>query len=233
MAADIYHSISRELPPEDPSDITKTELFQKLRATEAAPNPLAEQRQAQCAFDEVLSKLGTRAVAPVSGESPEHYLAVLAQQAAAFGPEERKQIDRQSLAAVSPAALAEVARQDLEFARSEIEHPKHSLKDGEVREVVKIDRAGHQITEFYTKDNSPSFWMDMFKGDVVSMVSGGSKGFATEDRSGCYRFDKSNFVPELIEAQRQAEYMDSAEYKIAEAYRAVGREPPGMSKLRR
>jgi hypothetical protein len=75
-----------------------------------------------------------------------------------------RDINRQSLPA---EALAEVVRVDAEYARAETERPFHSLKDGEVREVVRVDRAGHEITEFYTKDNSPSFWMDQFKPPVI------------------------------------------------------------------
>ena len=45
-------------------------MFQKLRAVPAAPNPLAEKREMQVAFDDVLSELGTRAVAPSRVKAP-------------------------------------------------------------------------------------------------------------------------------------------------------------------
>ena len=99
-------TLSHELPAIE-NDLEGTVIFQKLRAVPAAPNPMAEKREMQVAFDDVLSELGTRAVAPKPGESPEHYLATLGTQAAAYGPEERKGIDRLSL---PPAALAEVER---------------------------------------------------------------------------------------------------------------------------
>jgi hypothetical protein len=214
-------SLSHELPQAE-NDLESTAIFRELRAVEPKRNALAEQREAQQAFDDVLSKLGTRAVAPRYGESNEHFLAVLATQAAAFGPEDRKRIDRQSLARSSPAALAEVARTDLEIARGEIERPHYSLRPGETRAVEKIDRSGRPVIEFFNAENSPSFWMDDFKPPLVSMVSGGSKGFATADRGGVYRFDKSNVIPELVALRQQEQYEQTAEYKIRKAYADVG-----------
>ena len=219
---------SHELPPIE-NDLEGTAIFQKMRVTEAVPNALAEKRQMQVAFDDVLSKLGTRAVAPKEGESHEHYLATLGTQAAAYGPEERRKIDRLSL---PPAALAEIARQDLAHAKAEIEKPNHSLRPGEVREVIKTDRAGHQISEFHTK-RGPSFWMNDFADPVVRYVSGGSKGIATEDRSGTYKFDNSD-LPELREAARQMEYRESAEFKVQRAYAEAGLAAPAevLAKIR-
>ena len=127
---------SHELPQIE-NDLEGTALFQKMRDVPAAPNPMAEKREMQVAFDDVLSKLGTRAVAPEPGESPEQYLAVLGTQAAGFGPEERKGINRRSL---PPAALAEICREDLAIAKAEIERPNHSLRPDEVRDVIKTDR---------------------------------------------------------------------------------------------
>jgi hypothetical protein len=209
-----------ELPHEDPSDITKTAIFQELKATPEAPNQLADQRQLQRSFDEV---------APQRGESNEHYLAVLSTQAAQYGPEERRNINRLSL---PPSALAVVARDDLDFARKEIEHPNHSLKDGEVREVVKQDESGRPITYFYSKQG-PSFWMDQFKHGTVKTVSGGLNGFATEENkgNGWYRFDKCNTNPELRAIIAEAHRMDSTEYKIARAYIEAGLPSPSSAEI--
>jgi len=204
-------------------ELTETTIFQELRATPIERDMLGEKRSAQGAFDEVLSKLGSRAVAPRDGESSAHYLAVLATQAAEYGPEKRRQINRLSL---PPQALAEIAREDLQYAKAEIERPNHSLRPDELREVIKTDRAGHQISEFYSK-RGPSIWMDQFKGDTIRMVSGGSAGILTDEARGSYYHDftKTN-LPEIREMARLKTYHDSAEYKIAKAYRDVGKEPP-------
>ena len=146
-----------------------------------------------------------------------------------FGPEDRKGIDRRKL---PPAALAEVAREDLAIAKAEIEHPRHSLKPGETRQVTKTDRSGRPFVEFFNNDG-PGFWMNTFKDPLIRQISGGSRGIATEDRSGFYDFRKSEIVPELRETQRRAAYMDSAEYKIAEAYKQAGLPPPDMAELLR
>lgn len=205
-------------------DLDETALFEKVRSTPSSgPDRLDEQRGAQRAFDEVLSKLGERAVAPKDGEAHEHYLAVLGTQAARFGPEERRKINRLG---VNGAALAEIVRQDLEFARQEIETPNHSLRPDELRAVEKIDRSGRAITEFYSK-RGPSIWMDEFKGDTIRMVSGGSAGILTDEHrgSGWHDFTKAN-LPEVREIARIMAYQDSAEYKIAKAYRDAGKELP-------
>jgi hypothetical protein len=101
-------------------DLIETTLFKELRATPSAPNPIAEQREAQVAFDDVLWPLGLRAPSPEQGESNTSYLARLAEHAAVFGPEDRKAIDRRKL---PPAALAEIAREDLAIAKAEIDRP--------------------------------------------------------------------------------------------------------------
>jgi hypothetical protein len=209
-----------ELPPIE-NDLEGTAIFQRLRATPAAPNPLADQRELQESFDDVLSRLGTRAVAPKDGESHHDYLATLSTQAAAFGPEERKGINRLSL---PDAALAEVARQDLAIAKAEIERPRYSLKPGETREVIKVDRAGHQIREFFNAEGRCS-WLNDFKPDVISYVSGGTAGFAQTDQSGTYHFTKDH-LPEIRAAVAQAEYQDSAEFKVRRAYADAGLAAP-------
>ena len=119
---------------------------------------------------------------------------------------------------------------DLQYAKAEIERPLHSLKDGETRAVERIDRSGRPVIEFFNKTNSPSFWMEQFKGDVVQMVSGGSAGIATEDRSGQYRFDKGH-LPEYRAAAAQLEYMQSTEFQIISAYIKAGVAPPSPAEL--
>jgi hypothetical protein len=146
--------------------------------------------------------------------------------AAHFGPEERKRINRFSLPS---SALAEVVRQDLDIARQEIEHPRHSLKPGELREVIKQDASGRNVHEFYSDaETGVSPWMDMFKPQLVRYVSGGSAGIATPDNppSSTYHFHKADILPELIELQRQAAYQDSADFRVKEAYALAGKEAP-------
>jgi hypothetical protein len=228
--ADIYHSLSVEQKEPDPFE--NTALVQKLRATPTAPNGEAEKRELQAVADDILAKLpgARRAVTFKTDETQAEYAAVIGTQLAAFGPAERKDIDRLRLAKDSPAALAEVLREDFEIAKAEIERPRYSLKPGETRAVVKVDRAGHEITEFFNAENRCA-WMDDFKPQTISYVSGGSAGFATENRGGVYRFDKGNIVPELIELRRQQEYMESPEYRIKQAYIDAGLEPPSASEI--
>ena len=202
-------------------DLAKTDIFREMAETPCEVSPLARQRDLQAAFDAVLSKLGSRAIAPDEGENDFHYLAKLATQAAMYGPPERREIARLSL---PPAALAIVAQQDLANARAEIERPRHSLKPGETREVKKIDRSGRPVTEFYNADNSPDFWMDQFKPPLVSYVSGGSKGIC-ENPGGFYSFDKSH-LPEVQRMKRQADYDESPAGIRAKAFREAGLELP-------
>jgi hypothetical protein len=228
--ADMYHSLSVEQKEPDPFE--STALIQKLRATPTGPNEEAEKRELQAVADDILAKLpgGCRAVTFKADETHAEYVAVIGTQLAVFGPLERKGIDRLRLAKDSPAALAEIVREDFEIANAEIERPRYSLKPGETRAVVKVDRAGREITEFFNAENRCA-WMDDFKPQTISYVSGGSAGIATTDRGGVYRFDKENIVLELIELRRQQEYMESPEYRIKKAYVDAGLEPPNASEI--
>jgi hypothetical protein len=228
--ADIYHSLIVE--QKDPDPFESTALIQKLRTTPAVANEDAEKRQLQAVADDILAKLpgARRAVTFKADETHAEYAAVIGTQLAAFGPEERKEINRLRLAHDSPAALAEIVREDFEIAKSEIERPRYSLKPGETRAVVKVDRAGREITEFFNAENRCA-WMDDFKPQTISYVSGGSAGIATTDRGSVYRFDKENIVPELIELRRQQEYMESPEYRIKQAYVDASLEPPSASEI--
>jgi hypothetical protein len=207
--------------PEEDGDLSKTDIFNEMAQTPVPVDSMARQRQMQAAFDSVLSKLGSQAIAPEDGETDSHYLAKLATQAAQYGPPELRDIPRLSL---HPAALARIALDDLENAREEIERPRHSLKPGETREVHKIDRSGRPITEFYNAEDSPSFWMDEFKSPTIAYVSGGSAGINTNP-SGYYSFDKSH-LPEIQRMKRQVEYDESPQGKRAKAFRDAGLEPP-------
>jgi hypothetical protein len=113
----------------------------------------------------------------------------------------------------------------LAIAKAEIDHPNHSLRPNEVREITKIDRAGRPVTEFHTK-LGPMFWMQQFTDPLISLVSGGSAGIGRDVNMGCVRFDKSNYVPEAIALKRQAEYEASSEYRIKQVYVENGLVPP-------
>jgi hypothetical protein len=204
------------------SKFEDTMLYRRFKAQPGVPDKFADSEQATIAFDEVLTLLGVRAPRRGPNESEADHLAKLGEHAAAFGPEERKHINRYNLPS---AALAEFVRQDLDIARQEIEHPRYSLKPGELREVVKTDRAGREVKEFYSL-SGPSIWMDQFKDPMAKYVSGGSKGIATGPTSDYYNFDKANIVPEYVALQERAAYQDSTEYKLIQAYRDVGKEPP-------
>jgi hypothetical protein len=123
--------------------------------------------------------------------------------------------------------LAEFVREDLEIAKREAHTPHHTLREGVLTERHRQDQSGRPIIEFYSK-SGPSVWMDQFKDPMIKMVSGGSKGILTPDhpRPPTYSFNRTQMLPELVALQKQSSYQDSAEYKIAEAYRAVGKEPP-------
>jgi hypothetical protein len=212
-----------------PESFEDTALFKKFKAAPSVPDPLADKVQAQAAFDEVLTPLGVRAPPPEPKESEAQYLARLGEHAAAFGPEDRKSVNRYGLPA---AALAEFVREDLNIAKAEVERPNYSLKEGVLTERHRQDASGREIIEFYSK-SGPSLWMKQFMGDEVKYVSGGSQGILDPDkpRPPMHSFMKSQALPELRALQRQAAYHDSAEYKIAQAYKAVGKEPPDMKKV--
>ena len=211
-----------------PESFEDTSLFKKFRAQPSVPDPLADKIQAQAAFDEVLTPLGVRAPPPEPKETEAQYLARLGEHAAAFGPEERKSVNRYALPA---AALAEFVKGDLEIAKAEVERPNHTLKEGVLTERHREDASGRPSIEFYSK-SGPSVWMNQFMGDEVKYVSGGSSGILNPDkpRPPTHSFMKHQTMPELVALQRRAAYQDSAEYKIAEAYKAVGLPPPDMKR---
>lgn len=211
-----------------PEPFEDTTLFKKFRAQPSVPDPLADKIQAQAAFDEVLSPLGVRAPPPEPKESEAQYLARLGEHAAAFGPDERKSVNRYDLPA---AVLAEFVKGDLEIAKAEVERPNYSLKEGVMTERHRQDASGREIIEFYSK-SGPSLWMNQFMGDEVKYVSGGSQGILNPDkpRPPVHSFMKHQTMPELVALQRRAAYQDLAEYKIAQAYKAVGKEPPDMKR---
>jgi hypothetical protein len=128
---------------------------------------LVDKVQAQVAFDDVLSPLGIRAPGPEPHESDSAYLARLGEHAAAFGPEDRKHINRYAL---PPAALTEIVRQDLQIAKAELDKPHYSLRPGELREVVKEDASGRPVYEFYSDEaTGMKPWMNQFKGPTINM----------------------------------------------------------------
>jgi hypothetical protein len=212
--------------------LEKTMGFRVAKAMPSAPDPMLEKRELQEVADPTLRKLGSFAPAPRADENTFDYMARLGEHAAVFGPDDRKGVNRYDL---PPAALAEWVKQDLAIAEAEAERPRYSLKPGELREVVKTDRAGREVKEFYSDEQTGTKpWMEQFKNPVVKYVSGGSAGIATENPSNHYSFDKADMIPELIELQRRAAYVDSAEGRLIEAYRQVGKEPPeeALAKVR-
>jgi hypothetical protein len=203
-----------------------TMLYRRFKAQPGVPDKFADSEKATIAFDEVLTPLGLRAPMRGPNESEADHLAKLGEYAAVFGPEERKRIDRFSLPS---SALAEVVREDLDIARQEIERPKYSLKPGELREVIKHDHSGREVHEFYSDaETGVSPWLDAFKPQLIKYVSGGSQGIATTDNppSSMYHFHKQDILPELMELQRQAAYLDSAEYRVRKVYEDIGKEVP-------
>jgi hypothetical protein len=212
-----------------PESFEETTLFKKFKAAPQVPDPLADKVQAQAAFDEVLSELGVRAPPPEPKENEAQYLARLGEHAAAFGPEERKGVNRYSLPA---GALAEFVREDLQIAKAEVERPHYTLKEDVLTERHVADASGREITKFYSK-SGPSVWMKQFMPPEVKYISGGSNGILDPDkpRPPTHSFMKSQTAPELIELRRLEAYHDSAEYKIAAAYKSAGLPPPDMKKV--
>jgi hypothetical protein len=215
-----------------PESFEDTSLFRRFKATPSVPDPLADKIQAQAAFDEVLTPLGVRAPPPEPKESEAQYLARLGEHAAAFGPEERKGVNRYNLPA---AALAEFVRQDLQIAKAEVERPHYTLKEGVLTERHVEDASGRPITKFYSK-SGPSVWMRQFMPAEDRYVSGGSQGILDPDkpRPPTHNFLKSRTAPELIEMRRLEAHQDSAEAKVIAAYKAVGKTVPDsvLEKLR-
>ena len=204
--------------------LEKTTAFKIAKAMRVVPDTMQEKRELQEVADPTLRKLGLFAPAPRADENNFDYMARIGEHLAVFGPDERKKVDRYSL---PPAVLAEFVRQDLEIAEAEAERPHYSLKPGELREVVKIDRAGREIKEFYSDEaTGVKPWMDQFKPQVIKYVSGGSQGIATGQTSDYYSFDKAQIVPEYVALQERAAYQDSAEFKIIKAYADAGKVPP-------
>jgi hypothetical protein len=202
--------------------LENTKAFRLAKLAKGVPDPMEEVNELHAVADSKFEKVGTYAPAPESNNIHD-YMATLGEHAAAWGPEERKFIDRRKL--YGPA-LAETVRQDFEIMEAESERPRYSLKPGELREVVKTDQSGRPVIEFYSDEaTGVKPWLDMFKPQVVKYVSGGSAGIS-QDPSSTYSFDKASIVPEYVELQRRAAYQDSAEYKVTEAYRAAGKEVP-------
>jgi hypothetical protein len=216
------------------NDVTENAIFKEMQATQTAPDPMEKKRGLQTVADPTLTKLNTRAVAPRLDDTDAEYMAMVGTQLAAFGPEERKTIDRFSLARENQAALAVVFKDDLAIADEEGEHPNHSLKNGETRIIERVDISGRPMYEFYNKDGC-GFWLNQFKGDTVRTVSGGLHGFANEDkpRGSWYRFDKVNTNPELRAIVAEAARQDSPEFRIRRAYVDANLPPPSDVEIAR
>ena len=203
--------------------LEKTILYRTLRALPSVPDPMQEVKEFAAIADFKFEKVGSFAPAIEPTDKIYDYAARVGEKAAAWGPEERKYIDRRKL--YGPA-LAEIVRQDLEIMEAEAERPRFSLKPGELREVVKTDRSGRPHIEFYSDEaTGVKPWMDQFKPQVVKYVSGGSAGISGAPPSG-YIFNKSQTIPELVALQKHAEYLDLTEYKVIKAYADAGKVPP-------
>jgi hypothetical protein len=164
--------------------------------------------------DEVASQLGRRVPAPIPGEGKALHVAKIGELLAEFGPVERRSIDRRSLPFRD---VCEVVRADLEFARAEVERPHHSLKDGEVREVTKLDDAGRPMTEWHTRTEGCRWWMNDFAGPL-RYVSGGTNGIATprSPRPSGYTFGKETPEARALELKFfEREHADSVAARAA------------------
>jgi hypothetical protein len=203
-----------------------TMAFRTLKALQSVPDPLQEVREFAAFADSKFEKVGSFAPAIEPKDNIHDYAARAGEKAAAWGPEDRKFIDRRKL--YGPA-LAEFVRQDFEILEAESERPHYSLRPGELREVIKTDAGGREIKEFYSDEATGTKpWLDQFKDQTIRYVSGGSAGIATPDNqpSNTYHFHKHEYLPELIELQKQAAYLDSAEFKVIEAYAMAGKVAP-------
>jgi hypothetical protein len=222
------------MPPEAPpteNSIEKTGIFRDAISIKATPpSDIDRKRQLQSVCDDTLVAIdGERAVAPKRHESDDSYVAVLNTQLARKLALERRDINYGSL----PANVGvRFLQENLELAKAEAERPRYSLRPGETREVIKTDRAGHQISEFYNAEGRCS-WVHDFEPDTISVVSGGSDGIATETK-GYVTFTKDH-LPEIQEMKRQAEYRESAEFKVIDACAKAGLVAPEevLAKVRR
>jgi hypothetical protein len=208
-------------------DYDSLPIVREAQSSPRAYDAEAVKRDLQIYADEVLIALGARAPSPIPGESKQLYLARIGETAAEFGPKERRSLDRR---AMPFRDVAEVVRADLDYARAEIDNPKHSLRDGEVRELVRLDDSGRPVTTWHTRTEGCRWWMDQFASPVRRYVSQGSKGFATpkHSRPDGYVFDKAD-LPEYREfARRSLEAEFSA---TIEARRQAGLPPPTLEDL--
>ena len=210
-----------------------SKAVRSAQALQIAPDKMEEVSELHAVVDSSFEKVGAYAPSP-DGPNTNDYLAKVGTYAAAWGPEERKRINRYN---VKGKALTEIVREDLQIMEAEAERPRYSLRPGELREVIKTDASGRNVHEFYSDaQTGVKPWMDMFKPQVIRYVSGGSAGIATPDSQplSMYHFAKHEILPELIEVQRQLAYQDSAEFKVKEAYALAGKEVPEdvLAKLR-
>jgi hypothetical protein len=205
-------------------DFEQSAAYREALAEPRQRDPGAVNREIQILADDVLVHHGLRAPAPKPQEASRSYVARLGETFEPFVSPERRGLDRHAMAF---ADAAEMLRVDLDQARQEIERPFHSLKDGEIREVIRLDDGGRPVHTWHSRTEGPSFWMDQFAPPMRCYVSGGSDGIATPRHlpPEGYVFDKSD-LPEYVELRRLAAYQDSAEFKIIEAYAAAGKEPP-------
>jgi hypothetical protein len=157
----------------------ETAFYREAQSQPRPYDPEAVKFEIQSLADSVLSHLGARAPASIPGEGKAAYVARIGEALAAFGPEDRRLLDRRSLPF---SAVAEVVRADLDFAAREIAEPLHSLKDGEVREVIRLDDSGRPFHTWHNNPPSCGFWLDQFREPVLRFVSQGSNGIATERR---------------------------------------------------
>ena len=99
--------------------------------------------------------------------------------------------------------------------------PRFNVSDDQNR--VRVN------TQLIDAESGAHLWADQFDEDVANLFKlGGSDGILTPDKPQppVHNFMKTQALPELREIQRKATYADSAEFKIKEAYKAVGKEPP-------
>jgi hypothetical protein len=207
----------------------ETALYHEAQASPRSHDPEAVKLEIAALADSVLGQLGARAPAPIAGEGKAAFTARIGEALAAYGPEERRSLDRRSLPF---REVAEVVRADLAYAEREIAEPLHSLKDGEVREVIRLDDSGRPMHTFHSRTEGPSFWMNAFREPVLRFVSRGSDGIATERRPPApgHEFSRDK-LPEYREIARREAYAASPEFQVIKAYADAGLPPPSAEIL--
>jgi hypothetical protein len=131
-----------------------------------------ETRKIQADYDELLRLHGRSAPRAMEGEGPTEYRRRMAEKLQECAPDCKFNIRHST-----GTAFDVLEKQIQEAARREALHPSN-IPDGELREVIKVDKSGRPFSTFFGK---PSSWMNQF---TTGAVRGRLIGIRTETQRG-------------------------------------------------